>query len=151
MTIQELHDTLLSEGCNRFFIQGIGGPQDDDVEHLGFNGDKWEVYYSERGQRSSLIFATSSEAEAIEYYYEHVIKQEHWHLVVFTRSPDVFNSCKIVLEKNNVKIIQNDIPNYSKSDDRVFRLFVTNKDIFVAQKLLEIVPYYDEDFKRLFF
>lgn len=37
MELKQLYDTLIAEGCNRFYIDGIGGPQNDDVELLSFD------------------------------------------------------------------------------------------------------------------
>lgn len=48
MELRELYDIFIAEGCNRFYIDGMGGPQSDDVECLGTNSGKWEVYYIER-------------------------------------------------------------------------------------------------------
>lgn len=148
MELQELYNKFIAEGCNRFFIEGVGGPQSDDVECLGLNNGLWEIYYIERGEKSTPIFSTPNKDEAIRYYHDHVMKIEHWHLVTFTRSFDILTSFKRVLEELGVRTIQNDIPHYSTTGDRVFRLFVTNKDIFIAQEKIEPVPYFDDDLKR---
>lgn len=148
MELNELYDKLIAEGCNRFFIEGIGGPQSDDVELLAYNNGKWEVAYTERGKRNNPMFSTADKQEAIRYYYDHVIGQQHWHLVVFTRAATTAEFYKAKLESLNLKVIQNDIPHYAAMKDRVFRLFVVNKDIFTAKEKLTDIPYVDEDLKR---
>lgn len=147
MELNELYDKFIAEGCNRFYIDGIGGPLSDDVEHLGLNNGVWEVYYIERGKKSKPILSTINKEEAINFYYNHVIKIEHWHVVAFTRSLDMLNFYKNKLEKNGIRIIQNDIPSFKSTNDRVYRLFVTNKDIFKAKEIFEIVPFFDENLK----
>lgn len=139
---------MLSDGFNRFYIDGIGGPISDDVECLGKIGTEWAVYYVERGQKSAPIFTSESEEKAIAFYYEHVSKIEHWHMIVFTRSKIIMESAQRILENHNIRVIQNDIPHYSKTDDRVYRLFVVNKAIFMAKELFAEVPFYDHDLKR---
>ena len=47
-----------------------------------------------------------------------------------------------------IRVIQNDIPHYSKTDDRVYRLFIVNKDIFKANELFDIIPLCDQDLKK---
>jgi hypothetical protein len=148
MDLKNLYDELLAHGCNRFYIEGIGGPQSDDIECLGYNDGKWEVYYTERGQKSKPLFSTPDMAEAVQFYHNHVMQLEHRHMVTFTRSPDVLTSYKTALERCGVRTVQNDIPHYSATGDRIFRLFVTNSDIFKAQELFGDLPYFDEDLKQ---
>jgi len=148
MDLNELYNKLIAEGCNRFFIEGVGGPQKDDVELLAYHNGKWEVAYTERGKRSNPMFSTTDQQEAIRYYYDHVIRQQHMHLVTFTRSAAISDLYKAELEGLNLKVIQNDIPHYKELGDRIFRLFVINKDIFTAKKKMINIPYYDEDLKR---
>jgi hypothetical protein len=115
---------------------------------LSYNNGKWEIAYTERGKRSDPTFSTADKQEAIRYYYDHVIKQQHWHLVVFTRIAAIATSYKEKLERLNLKVIENDIPNYKVIGDRIFRLFVVNKDIFIAKEKIETLPYFDDDLKR---
>ena len=147
MELKELYDKLIAEGCNRFCIEGVGEQTLDDVEQLGMNDGKWEVRYFERGQPGTVLFSTPDKEEAIRFY-SHVMKIEHWHLIAFTRSFDIYNTFREKLERAGIRIVQNDIPHYSAPDDRVYRLFVTNKDIFKARILFDTVPYFDENLKR---
>ena len=147
MELKQLYDKFISEGCNRFYIEGIGGPQSDDVECLGFSNGNWIIYYTERGQKSEPIFSTTDKNEAINYYHDHILGIEHWHIIAFTRSKDKFDFYKNRLEESGIKTIQNDIPDYKVTGDRVFRLFVTNKEINRTRDLLDDFPYYDNDLK----
>ena len=147
MELKELYKKFIDSGCNRFYINGIGGPIDDDVECLGLQNGIWEVYYIERGQKSNPSFTSTDKEEAINYYHDYILGKQHWHLIAFTRSFEKFDSYKTELENNGIKIIQNDIPDYKFTGDRVYRLFVTNMDIFKAEKILKKVLYFDGDLK----
>lgn len=148
MELKELYDKLLAEGCNRFYIDGIGGPQDDDVDRLGMDdGVLWKIYYFERGRSGEAFFSSPDKEEAIKYYYQHIMAMQHRHLVTFTRSFEIFIFYRFTLESHGIKTIQNDIPNYSGAKDHVYRLFVVNKDIFAARELIDIMPYLDNNLK----
>ena len=147
MSLTTLYNQFISEGYTNFYIDGIGGPQTDDVHCLGFNNVNWELYYVERGQKSEPIFSSTNEEEAIKFYTDFVSRIEHWHLIAFTRSAEILNDFKSKLESKNIRTIQNDIPNYKIAGDRVYRLFVVNKDIFIAKGIFDEVPYFDEDLK----
>ncbi|MGX7688158.1 hypothetical protein ACWA1C_13425 [Flectobacillus roseus] len=148
MELKELYNKFINDGYNNFYIDGIGGPRPDDVHCLGFDNQIWTVYYIERGQKSNPIFSTNDKDAAIKFYSDVVSTIEHWHLIAFTRSTQILSDYKQTLEKMNVKTIQNDIPDFSKSGDRVYRLFVVNRDIFVAKEQLDNIPYFDNDLKK---
>lgn len=147
MELKELYEIFIAEGCNRFCIEGVGGQKFDDIERLEFKDGKWEVTYYERGQAGDTLFSSADKDEAIQYYYSHIMKMQHWHLVAFTRSFDVFTSYRFTLESHGIKTIQNDVPGYATSKDHVYRLLVVNKDIFKAIELFGELPYVDEDIK----
>jgi len=149
MRLTELYDKFISEGYTNFYIDGLGGPQLDDVHCLDFNDPNWEVYYMERGQKSEPIFSSTNEEEAIKFYTDFVSRIQHWHLIAFTRSAEILHDIKSKLESKNIRTIQNDIPSYKVVGDRVYRLFVVNKDIFIAKDLFDFVPYFDEDLKGI--
>jgi uncharacterized C2H2 Zn-finger protein len=107
--------------------------------------DKWKIYYTERGMKGEIFFSSNDIDDVMKYYKEYILKMDHWHLIVFTRSKEIINNYKKVLEENKIRIIQNDIPSYKSSGDRVFRLFVINKDIFKVKELFKIVPYCDKE------
>ena len=73
MTINELKNTLkkLKIPENMYSI-GIGGFP-NEVYCLNFNGEKWEVYYSERGLKSGLKEFNKAE-EACKYFYDKLKK-----------------------------------------------------------------------------
>ena len=148
MDLKDLYDKFISEGYTNFYIEGVGGPMKDDVHCLGFYDRNWTVYYIERGIKSKPIFSTKDKDVAIAYYSEFMSKIEHWHLIAFTRSVKILNYFRYKLEKLGIKTMQNDIPNYSLTGDRVYRLFVVNNDIFIAKEQFENIPYYDTDLKN---
>lgn len=147
MELKELYDKLIAEGCIRFCIEGVGGQRFDDIERLEMNNGKWEVRYYERGHAWDTLFSSKDKQEAIRFYEDFVMSMHHWHLVVFSRSADIFNSYKLILESHGIRTFQNDIPAYSSAKDHVYRLLVVNKDIFRAKELFEEIPYVDEDIK----
>ena len=147
MDIKDLYNNFISEGYTNFYIEGVGGPMKDDVHCLGFENQNWKVYYTERGIKSKPIFSTADKDVAMAYYSEFVSKIEHWHLIAFTRSSKILDDFKYKLEQLGIKTVQNDIPNFRLTGDRIFRLFVINKDIYVAKKQFINIPYFDTDLK----
>lgn len=142
--LKQLHDKFLSEGFRRFYIEGIGGGQSDDVEVLGFENGNWEVYYMERRQKSTPIFSSTNKKEAIEYYTQHVCGIKHHHLAVMTRSEQKISAYKELLIQHKVEFMQNDIPHYNATNDVVYRLFVFNKDRFKLKEMDASLPFRDE-------
>jgi hypothetical protein len=67
MTVPELHARLLRENINRNAYQLTDGLPNEALK-LNQHQSHWEVYYSERGQKTGLqLFAT--ETEACTYFY----------------------------------------------------------------------------------
>jgi len=147
MELRDLYNTLIKEGCINFYIDGIGGPKSDDVYCLGFDNKLWTVCYIERGQKSEPVYSTNNRIEAINYYFDFISKIEHWHLILFTRSQKILFDFMEKLVNLNVRLKQNDIPDFCALGDQVFRLFVLNKDIFTVKDILVVVPYVDQDLK----
>lgn len=148
MELTELYNKFIQNGYHNFYIDGVGGPKPDDVHCLGFDKQNWTIYYIERGQKSAPVFSTKDKDEAIKFYSDFVSKIEHWHLIAFTRSTEILTNYKKKLDKLNIRTIQNDIPAFSSEGDRVYRLFVVNKDIFIAKQQIEGIPYFDDDLKK---
>ncbi|WP_026976836.1 hypothetical protein [Flavobacterium tegetincola] len=148
MDLKNLYNNFISEGYTNFYIEGIVGTMKNDVHCLGFDNQNWTVYYTERGIKSKPIFSTADKEVAMAYYSEFVSKIEHWHLIAFTRSNKILDDFKYKLEQLGIKTIQNDIPNFRLTVDRVYRLFVIDKDIFIAKKHIENIPYFDTDLKN---
>jgi hypothetical protein len=148
--LKRLYDELIAEGCNRdgFYIAGISKTLPDDVFCIEEDHGRWEIYYSERGHKREVLLSTPDLDEAIGRYRTCIHNIEHWHLIAFTRSKKIFNDYKKILKENGLSVIRNDIPSYSAKNDRVFRLFVKNTDIFRARELFDELPYYDEDLKK---
>jgi hypothetical protein len=145
MELNELYNKLITEGCQHFCIEGVGQQYYDDIDRLEMKNGQWQVNYYQRGQIWETLFSSQDQQEAIHFYYDHIMKIEHWHLVAFTRSAALFNLYKNKLENLGIKTIQN---NVEENHDYKFRLFVTNKDIFRAKELFDEIPYFDEDLKR---
>lgn len=149
MDLQKLHDKLIAEGCStsNFHIEGIG-PLGSDVFCLGEEFGVWEVFYSERGTKGEVLFSNPIKERAIQFFYDYILRIDHWHLITFTRSEELFHTYKKRLSDAGIKTIQNDIPHYSHHEDRIYRLFVVNKDIFKARKIFGTLPHIDQSLKR---
>ena len=148
--LQNLYEELIEEGCscNNFYIYGINKNVPDDVVCLNSVGQKWEIYYTERNKKSEIFYSTNDLDDAINYYRTFIKDIVHWHLVCFTRSIEIKNKYKKILEINKIKIVENEIPAYNYSGDHVYRLFITNKDILKAKNLFKDIPYYDDKLKK---
>lgn len=149
MDLKDLYNHFIRKGFTNFYIEGVGGPIQDDVHCLGFDKQNWTVYYIERVIKSKPIFSTKDKDVAIAYYSEFMSKIEHLHLIAFTGSNEILNDFKNKLQKLGVMTIQSDIPNFRSTGDWVYRLFVVNKDIFIAKEHIENIPYFDTDLNNV--
>ncbi len=143
MLASELRMKLLSEGCNELnfavLSRGVG-----DNYCLDREGNKWIVFYTERGNDDEPIYASESEDDACCFFYEFIMKQEHRHIVGFFRNESRARELEEKLCSVGIGAIRNDIPVFD-SDPR-FRVFVVGKDIFkVRQKLGDLSIYFEED------
>jgi hypothetical protein len=111
--LKKLNNELIENGCNNFYIHGISKIL-DDVFCLDIINGKWTIYYSERGIMGEIIYSTEKIEDAINYYKNYIMKMEHRHLILMTRSNKMFNEYRDIIENNRIKIIQNDIPAYNK-------------------------------------
>ena len=143
--LKELHDELIAEGCRRFYIDQVGGPQSDDVEALYAKDGSWHVSYVERGRKEAPMFSSTSLDDAIQYYRNHVRGIRHAHLILCTRSHETFATYKEVLEQHFIETWRNDIRSFNARDDLVYRLFVFGSDIFRVKELDVGFPVIDED------
>ena len=41
MALNALYNKFISEGFTNFYVDGVGGPQTDDVHCLGFTNPNW--------------------------------------------------------------------------------------------------------------
>ena len=143
--LKSLYDELIAEGCNQFYIHGISAFFPDDVFCLNYDGQKWEIYYTERGIKEKSIYSTCDFENAINYYRDYIKNIVHLHLICFTRSNEKINEYKKILKNNGIKYFENNIPSYKYYGDYIFRLFVKNRDIFKAEILFDDIPYYDNE------
>ncbi len=134
MNTRQLREKLLAEGCNpsNFAIKNRG----NDVYCLDQTDGNWIVFYTERGQDSAPIFESASEEEACQFFYDYIMKMEHWHLVGFFKEEAAAKTLEAKLASIGVKSIRNDIPAYMHRDDPRYRVFVVEKDIFRVREVL---------------
>ena|SRR5690606_10788950 len=134
MKASELQAKLVSEGCNvsNFAVMS----RSDDAFCLDKKGSKWAVFYSERGRDSDPIFTSDSEEDACEFFLNHVIKQQHWHIVGFFKNEADAINLDTKLAAIGVESIRNDIPAYKSVNDPRNRVFVAGKDIFKVREHL---------------
>jgi len=137
MKLGEVEGRLLAEGCNKNqFAVGARGNA-DDAFCLVYQKQRWEMFYTERGQDSPPIFTSESEEEACEYFCQYIIRQEQWHLVGwFGREKDA-----VELEQRihalGAKPVRNDVPELG---GHKFRVFVLGRDIFPVLKAFSDLP-----------
>jgi hypothetical protein len=134
MRVSELRTRLVAEGCNEsnFAVLSRG----NDAFCLDKKGDEWVVFYSERGCDSDPIFRSKSENEACEFFFNHIIKQQHWHIVGFFKTENEAKELESKLVAIGVQPIRNDIPAYKTANDPRYRVFVDGKDIFKVRERL---------------
>ena len=134
MKVTELTDKLLAEGCNPQNFSVLSCQH--DAYCLDKNGKLWQVFYSERGCDSGPIFTSNNESEACEFFYNLIIKQQHWHLVGFFKDEAEAKALEEKLIALGITPIRNDINAYKKPDDPRYRVFVPDKAIFTVKAQL---------------
>ena len=134
MKASELKERLMSEGCNPSNFAVLG--RTNDAYCLDKKGREWVVLYSERGIDSEPIFRSENEEDACEYFLNHVLSQQHWHMVGFFESESDAIELEGRLTRLGVNPIRNDIPAYSGANDPRYRVFVAGKDIFKVKSSL---------------
>jgi hypothetical protein len=133
MTASEVYEKLLANGCNKsnFAIHR----SEHDAFCLAQRGDKWVVYYSERGQDSPPEYESVSENEACEFFYKLIMEQQHWHILGSFKSEDDAIAMEEKLKSIGVEPIRNDISAYKHQQDPRYRVFVAGSDIFRVKDL----------------
>ncbi len=146
MNIRELEKRLIEEGCNpsSFAIGSRGSAS--DAYCLTHNGQKWQVYYTERGIDSAPEYTSQSEEEACKYFYSFIMKFRHDHCVGFFHSESSAKKLQTKLEKQGLHPFQDKIP-YGRWSDPRYRVFVSGREIFTAKELLGTVPIQDNKAK----
>lgn len=128
MKASELTNKLLAEGCNPQNFSVLSRKQ--DAYCIDKSGKQWKVFYSERGCDSGPIFTSNNESEACEFFYNLIIKQQHWHLVGFFKDEADAKALEEKLSALGINTIRNDIPAYKTANEPRYRVFVVGKDIF---------------------
>ena len=139
MNIHELEKRLVEEGCNpgNYAIGSRGTAS--DTYCLTYNGQEWQVHFTERGQDQAPEYTSKSEEEACEYFFRFIMKFRHDHCVGFFRSEIRANELKARLESQGLHPFQDKIP-YGGWQDPRYRVFVSGREIFIAREILGSVP-----------
>lgn len=128
MNSSQISEKLTAEGCSpeNFVVNGHGS----DVYCLRESGGTWSVFYTERGVDEPPIFSSRSEEEACQFFYDFIMRMEHWHIVGFYKEKAAAEAMESRLASIGIKAIRNDIPAYHTRNDTRYRVFVVGKDIF---------------------
>lgn len=143
MNSTQLEQKLLAAGChpNNF---SIGAPwQKTDLFCLEQVNGVWQVYYSERGQRSAPIFETTDETAACAFYFDHIMQIQHRHLVGFFESEARAVELMQRLAKAGLTAVRNDMPPLKAGTPPIKRVFVIGTEIFPVRQLYPTLPLTD--------
>ena len=135
MNIQELEHLLIEEGCNpgNYAVGSRGSAS--DAHCLTYNGKEWQVYYTERGVDSKPEFASSSEEEACEYFFNFMMKIRHDHCVGVFTSSQLADELQVKLESHGLHPFQDKIP-VPVVKEPLHRVWVSGKEIFIVKEVL---------------
>jgi hypothetical protein len=144
MNSRELAERLLEEGCNpsNYYIGSRGAAF--DVFCLSCKGTQWQVCYTERGLDSPPIYVSSSESQACDFFFHHIMAMRHDHCVGFFKSKANAVAFEHELRALGVAGFSDQIPLGGKHDAR-YRFFVTGKAIFAVRDAFGILPQRDTD------
>lgn len=73
MNVNELRNILKKSGVSDFLYNLDYKGRDDERLCLDYIDGKWNVYYLERGVKTTNLFF-ETESEACEYIYNHLVK-----------------------------------------------------------------------------
>ena len=140
MKASELENILLEAGCspNNFCIGSSGTAS--DVYCLSEKDGIWQVYYTERGRDSDPLFESRNEAKACQFYFDKIMRIEHWHLVGFFEDDKSAIKMQDELKASGIKPIRNDMPPLQAGDPNLRRVFVVGKDIFKVKEIYPSLP-----------
>ena len=132
MQIPELRRKLEEEGCApmNYAIESRGS----DAYCLMNDGRQWRVFYSERGWDADPIFTSDSEADACEFFLDHMRKQPNWHLVAVRPSEMEAKAFEKEIERHGATPIRNDLAESIMGTPQ-FRVFVAGRDIHLVSHL----------------
>ncbi|MBE9140493.1 SPOR domain-containing protein [Nodosilinea sp. LEGE 07088] len=143
MTIDDLSRRLADQGCNpALYAIGDRGTA-SDAFCLTHNGTQWQVYYTERGQDSAPIYASTSESQACQYFFRHIMAMRHDHCVGCFKSRHQAEALHDKLQAFGLSPWRDQIPFGGPSEPR-FRVFVSGQAIFLAKAILGTVPIRDQ-------
>lgn len=134
MKITDLREKLLSEGCRDDSFAILSRGSGDDVHCLDRKGNDWVVFFTERGRDSEPIFASPSECEACQFFYDLIVGMEHRHIVGFFKEESEAEALEASIRSICVEPVRNDIPSYSSRYDPRYRVFVVGKNIFTFRR-----------------
>jgi len=140
VNISELREKLISEGCRDDCFAILSRGSGNDVYCLDRKGNDWVVFFTERGSDHEPIFASPSESEVCQFFYDHIMGMEHWHIVGFFKEESEAEALEARIRAIGVEPVRNDIPSYSSRNDPRYRVFVVGKDIFTYREHFGNVP-----------
>jgi hypothetical protein len=142
MNAEECRKLLMQEGCNPHIYSVGSSGSADDAFCLEKVGNKWVVFYTERGKHSNPIYSSESESEASQYFYEYIMSMQHNHCVgFFVEEINSFNF-QAELKKHKIVSTSDAIP-YGGINDQRYRVFVSGKAIFKVKELFKFLPIKD--------
>lgn len=135
MNIRELEQRLIEEGCNpgNYAIGSRGFAS--DAYCLTYNGQEWQVYYTERGQDQAPEYSSNSEEEACEYFFQFMMKFRHDHCVGTFLSKSAATELHTALESHGLHPFQDVIP-YPVLKEPLYRVWVSGKEIFLVENII---------------
>jgi hypothetical protein len=142
MNREELERRLFVEGCNPSLYAVGSRAGASDAFCLVENHGRWSVFYTERGEDSTPIFASTSEEDACEFFLRHITSMRHFHCVGFFSSEARAQSLRSELQARGVASSQDRVPFGGPQDPR-FRVFVEGKAVFKAREVLGEIPVRD--------
>lgn len=98
----------------------------------------FEVFYVERGQRSSDLFVEQNESIACRRFLE-ILNQSLWsraHCIAFSTDQEEIARIADVLTSAGIDTTRNDIPSYRATGDVRYRLFVLGRDHIKVDSLV---------------
>ncbi len=144
MNTEDLAQRLADQGCNpALYAIGDRGTA-SDAFCLTHNGTQWQVYYTERGQDSEPIYISTSEAQACQYFFQHIMAMRHDHCVGFFKARHQAEALENKLRAYGLSPWMDHRP-FGGLQDPPFRVFVSGKAIFLAKAILGAVPLQDEE------
>lgn len=118
------------------FSIGDGWASCDDVECLAKVGERFEIFYVERGQRQAASACFDGEEEACAAYYALLQRNEtaRTHCLGLFASKADADALAAALAAEGVRCTRDQIPWGGPADPR-YRVFVVGPDVVVGERL----------------